>query len=145
MRKQIFSQWLLTVNSTFVPVIDREMLSQSVLPTHHASIFSAKGTRAVKMAARIEACASFSKWEKWNKTLENFKYSHQVVNVLCSTNVDAANRRLSPKTVNHPYDHKYAHAQYGCIHSGKQRSRSSGLRHNQPKLGLFKTVYYHPC
>ena len=50
---------------------------QSVFPTHHASIFPAKCTRVVKLTARIEAGASFSKWEKWNKTLENFKSSHQ--------------------------------------------------------------------
>ena len=50
-----------------------EMISQSVRPTRHASIFQAKCTCVVKMAARIEAGASFSKWEKWNKTLENFK------------------------------------------------------------------------
>ena len=82
-------------------VIDREMISQSVLPTHHASIFPAKSTRVVKMAARIEAGASFSKWEKWKKTLENFKSSDQVEFIvgplLCSKNVAAANRRLSPK------------------------------------------------
>ena len=46
------------VNSAFIRVIDREMISQSVLPTHHASIFPAKSTRVVKMAARIEAGAS---------------------------------------------------------------------------------------
>ena len=53
------------VNSAFMRVRDREMISQSVLPTHHASIFRAKGTRVVKMAVIIEAGASFSKWEKW--------------------------------------------------------------------------------
>ena len=63
------------VNSAFIYVIDRDMISQSVLPTHHASIFPAKGTHVVKMAARIEAGASFSNWEEWNKTLENFKSS----------------------------------------------------------------------
>ena len=52
------------VNSAFIRVIDWEMINQSVLPTHHASIFPAKGTRVIKMAARIEAGASFSKWEK---------------------------------------------------------------------------------
>ena len=88
-------------NSAFIPVIDREIVidnSQSVLPTHHASIFPAKSTRVVKMVARIEAGASFSKWEKWNKMFENFKSSHQVESsVLCSKNVASANRRLSPK------------------------------------------------
>ena len=59
------------VNSAFIRVIDREMISQSVLPTHHASIFPAKCTSVVKMAARIEAAASVLKWEKWNKTLAN--------------------------------------------------------------------------
>ena len=63
-------------NSALIRVIDREMISQSVLPTHHASIFPAKSTRVVKMAARIEAGAFFSKCEKWNKTLENFISSH---------------------------------------------------------------------
>ena len=58
------------VNSAFIRVIDREMISQSVLPTHHASIFSAKSTRVDKMAARIEAAVCFSIWEEWNKTLE---------------------------------------------------------------------------
>ena len=43
------------VNSEFIPVIDRGMINQSVLPTHHASTFPAKGTCVVKMAARIEA------------------------------------------------------------------------------------------
>ena len=117
------------VNTAFVGVIDREMISQSVLPTHHASIFAGKGTRVVKMAARAEAGASSSKWEKWDKTLENFKSSHQVeFSVLCSKNIASANSRPSPKVVHHSYtflyEHKYAHAQYGCIHSGK------------PKLGL---------
>ena len=123
-----------------------EMISQSVFPTHHASIFPAKSTRVVEMAARIEAGASFSNWEEWNKTLENFKSSHRVeftIGLLCTKNVAAANRRLSSKFVYHPYDHKYAHAQYGCSHPGKPRRRNSGLRPNQPKLGLFKT-YYHP-
>ena len=49
------------VNSAFIRVIDREMISQSVLLTHQASIFPAKGTPVVKMAARIEAVAFFSK------------------------------------------------------------------------------------
>ena len=61
------------VNSAFIRVIDREMISQAVLPTHHASIFPAKSTRVVKMVARIAAGASFSNWEEWKKTLENFK------------------------------------------------------------------------
>ena len=116
------------VNSAFIRVIDREVISQSVLPTHHASIFPAKGTRVVKMAVRIEDGASFPKWKKWNKTLENFNSSHVVgFSVLCSNNVADANKRLSPKVVHHAYDHKYAHAQYGCIHSGKPKSCSSGL------------------
>ena len=133
------------VNSVFIRVIGREMISQSVIPTHHASIFPAKGTCVVKMAARIEARAFFSKREKCNKTLENFKSSHQVeISVFCTKNVAAANSRLSPKVVHHPLDHKYAHAQYGCIYSGKPRNLSSGLRLNQPKSGLFKTVYYRP-
>ena len=42
------------VNSAFLPVIDREMISQSVLPTHQASIFPAECTRVGKMAARID-------------------------------------------------------------------------------------------
>ena len=133
------------VNSAFIRVIDIDMISQSGVPTHQTSIFPTKGTHVVKMAARIEAGASFSKWEKWNKTLGNFKSSHQVeCSVLCSKNVAAAYRRVSPQVVHHPFDHKYAHAHYGCIHLGKPRSRSSELRPNQPKLGLFKTVYYHP-
>ena len=83
------------VNSAFIRAIDREVISQSVLSTHHASIFPAKGTRVGKMGARIEAGISFSKWEKWNKTFENFKSSHQVeFCVVCSKNVAAANRRL---------------------------------------------------
>ena len=95
------------VNSAFICVIDKEMIRQSVLPTHHASIFPAKSTCVVKMAARIEASASFSKCEKWNKTFENFKSSHQVeFSVLCSKNLAVANRRLSPKVVHHPYEHK---------------------------------------
>ena len=110
------------VNSAFIRVIDREMISQSVLLTHHASILPANGTRVVKIAARREAGASFSKWEKWNKTLENFKSSHRVeFCVLCNKKVAAANSRLSPKVAHH----KFAHAQYGCIHFGKPRSRSS--------------------
>ena len=52
------------VNSAFIRVIDREMISQSVLLTHHDSIFPAKSTRVAEMAATIEAVASFSKWEK---------------------------------------------------------------------------------
>ena len=145
----IITLWLLTgtctpVNSAFIRVTDMEMISQSVLPTHQDDIFPAKSTR-VKMAVRKEAGASFTKCEKWNKTLENFKSSHQVeFSELCSKNVAAANRRLSPTVVHHPYDHKYAHAQYGCIHSGKPMSQSSGVRFNQPKLWLFKTVYYIP-
>ena len=88
------------VNSAFIRVIDRDIISQSVPPTHHASIFSAQGTCVVKMAARIEAGASFSNWEKWNKTLKNFKSNHQVAySVLCIKNVAAANRRLSSKVV----------------------------------------------
>ena len=75
------SQWLLTVTPR---VIDREMISQSVLPTHHASIFPVKNTRVVKMAARIEAGASFSNWEEWNKTLANFKSSQIKLNLLYS-------------------------------------------------------------
>ena len=102
------------------------MISQSVLPTHHASIFPAKGRRVVKMAAKIEAGASFSKWKKWNKTLEKFKSSHQVeFSVLCIKNVASAYRRLSPKVVQHPYDHKYAHAQYGCFPSGKPNFKNA--------------------
>ena len=58
------------VNSAVIRVIDRVMISQSVHATHHASISPAKNTRFIKMAARIEATASFSKWEKWDKTLE---------------------------------------------------------------------------
>ena len=96
------------LDSAFIRVIHREMINQSVLPTHHASIFPAKSTHVVKMAARIEAGAFFSKWEKWNKLLENFKSSHQVeFSILCNKNVAAASRRLSPKIVHHPYDHKY--------------------------------------
>ena len=114
------------VNNAFIRVIDREMINQSVLSTHHACIFPAKCTCVAKMASRIKAGASFSKWEKWNKTLENFNQVE--LSVLCSKNVAAANRRLSPKVVNHPFDHKYAHTRYGCIHSGKPRSRSSGLQ-----------------
>ena len=67
------------VNSAFIRVIDREMISQSVFPTHQASIFPAKSTHVVKMVARIEAGAAVSKWEK-RKTLKlaikwNFLYS----------------------------------------------------------------------
>ena len=96
------------------------MISQSVLPTHHAPIFPAKSTHVVKMAARIEAGASFSNWEEWNKTLENFKSCHQVeFFVLGSKSIAAAKRKLSPKVVQHPYDHKYAHA-YLWLHSFEQ-------------------------
>ena len=48
------------VDNAFLRVIDREMISQSVLPTHDASIFPAKSTHVVEMAARIEAGAFFS-------------------------------------------------------------------------------------
>ena len=114
------------VNSAFIRVIDREMISQSVFPTHHASIVPAKSTCVFKMAAIVEAGASSSKWEKWNKTFESCKSSHQVeFSVLCSKNVAAAKRRLLLKVVHHPFDHKYAHIQYGCINSGKPRSRNS--------------------
>ena len=86
--------------STFLPVIDREMISQSVLHTHHATIFPTKSTRVIKMAARIEAVAFFSNWKEWNKMLDNFTSSYQVeVSVFCSKCVAAANRRLSPKVV----------------------------------------------
>ena len=68
---KVSALFITPVNSVFISVMDREMISQSVLPTNHASIFPAKGTRVVKMAARIAAGASFSKWEKWNKTLKN--------------------------------------------------------------------------
>ena len=113
------------VNSAFIRVIDREMISQS----HQASIFPAKSTRVVKMAARIEAVASFSKWEKWNRKLENFKSSHQVeFSVLCSKNVAAANRRLSPKVVQQLYDHKYAHALAAFIRA----SRGAEVQYSVP-------------
>ena len=112
------------VNSIYMRIIDGQLISQSVLPTQKAC--------AVKMAAIIEAGASFSNREEWNWTLENFKSSHQVeFSVLCSKSIAAANRRLSPKVVQHPYDHKYARAQYGYIYSGNR------------KLGLFKIVYDH--
>ena len=132
------------VNNAFIGVIDRDMISQSVLSTHHASIFPAKGTRVVKMAARIEAGASFTKWEKWNKTLENFKSSHQVeFSVLCSKNVDSANGRLSSKVVHHQYDHKYAHAQYGQRGYPKFRTspQSTEIRGIQNRLLSPYTKY----
>ena len=95
-----------SVNSTYIRVFDGQLISKSVLPTQKACV--------VKMAARIEAGASFSNREEWNKMLENFKSSHQVeFSVLCSKSIAAANRRLSPNVVQHPYDHKYARAQYG--------------------------------
>ena len=79
------------VNNAFIHIIDREMISQSALLTHHASISPAKGTRVVKMTARIEAGASFSKRDMWNNTLVNFKSNHQVeFSVLCSKNVVSA-------------------------------------------------------
>ena len=114
------------VNSPFIRVIDREMISQSVLQTHHVSMFLSKGRRDVKMAARIKADAPFSKCEKWDNTLENFKSSHQVeFRALCSKNVAAANRRLSPKVVHHPYDHKYAHARHSFAQAEEPKFRSA--------------------
>ena len=123
------------VNRAIIRVIDREMINQSMFPKHQPLFFPTKSTRVVKMAARIEVDAYFSNWEEWNKTLENYKSSHQVESsVFCSKIIAAANRRPSPKVVQHPYmyDDKYAQVQYGCIHSDKPTSRSSGLRPNQP-------------
>ena len=56
------------VNSAFIHVIDREMISQSVLPTHHTSIFPAKSTHVVKMAARIEAGAPINPIQGYSKS-----------------------------------------------------------------------------
>ena len=107
-------------NSEFMRVIDREMISRSVLLTQNASIFPAKSTRVAEMATRIAAAASFSKWEKWNKKLENFNSSQQVeFSVLFSKNVAAANRRLSLKVVQQLYDHKYAHALAAFIRASR--------------------------
>ena len=106
---------------------------------------SQQKTPVVNMAARIEAGASFSNWEEWNKGLENFKSGHQVeLSAYCAARVFLLRGRLSPKIVQHSYDQKYAHAQYGCIHSGKPWSRSSVLRPNQSWEGLYKIVYNHP-
>ena len=137
------SGWKFKLNNLAVKWL-REMIRQSVLPTHHASIFPAKSTHVVKMAARIEAGASFSNWEEWNKTLENFKSSHQVeFIVLGSKSIAAAKRNRRRLCSTHMITNTLTLI-YGFIHSGKSTRRSSGLRLNQPKVRIIKIVSNHP-
>ena len=85
------------------------------------------------MAARIESGASILKWEKCNKTLENFKSSHQVeFSVICSKNVAAAIRRLSSKIVHRLFDHKYPTL---CMAAFIQANRGTEVQNCAPING----------
>ena len=94
-----YTQWLSTGTplSIFIPVIDSEMISQSVLLIHKASIIPAKSKCVVKIAARIAAAVSFLKWEKWNKKLENLAIKLNFVYSVATTlllQIEGYRRRL---------------------------------------------------
>ena len=75
---------------------------------------------------------SFSTWDEFQDTFQTFKRENNVeFSVVYSKKVEAANRKLSGNVQHHALDHRYAYIQYGCIHFGKPRPRSTGLRPNQ--------------
>ena len=83
-------------------------------------------------ASKITTGASFPSWENFQEALKDFKAVHPAeFSVVCSKSVEAANKKLSTSVAPHPQKHKFAYVQFGCIHFGKPRARSTGLRPHQ--------------
>ncbi|XP_066275453.1 uncharacterized protein [Branchiostoma lanceolatum] len=83
-------------------------------------------------AANLKVGDSFSTWEELLAVLDEFQRINKVKlsKTFCTT-VEAKNKKLSELAQKYPSAHVYAHIQFGCIHSGKRRSRSTGIRANQ--------------
>ncbi|XP_078584691.1 uncharacterized protein LOC144866868 [Branchiostoma floridae x Branchiostoma japonicum] len=83
-------------------------------------------------AANLQVGDSFSTWDELQAVLDEFQRLNKVKlsKTFCTT-VEAKNKKLSDFVQKFPSAHVYSNIQFGCIHSGKRRSRSTGIRANQ--------------
>ncbi|XP_078703251.1 uncharacterized protein LOC144928580 [Branchiostoma floridae x Branchiostoma belcheri] len=92
----------------------------------------------------LKAGDKFSTWQEFTAVLNEYQAVNLVqLSKVCSKTVEARNRRLPEGAPKFPSSHVYAMAEFACIHGGKPRSRSTGIRPNQSsfKFGCPAKVY----
>ncbi|XP_076308959.1 uncharacterized protein LOC143224683 isoform X2 [Tachypleus tridentatus] len=90
----------------------------------------------------------FYSWEEFQEKLKRFiEHNHIQLRVLHSKSVEVANRYLPENAKKHPSQNRFASIMYTCVHYGKPRIRSKGLRPNQSSLKLecASKLYISSC
>ncbi|XP_022249408.1 uncharacterized protein LOC106465769 isoform X2 [Limulus polyphemus] len=90
----------------------------------------------------------FYSWEEFQEKLKRFiEHNHIQLRVLHSKSVEVANRYLPENAKKHPSQNRFASIMYTCVHYGKPRIRSRGLRPNQSSLKLecASKLYISSC
>ncbi|XP_035672386.1 uncharacterized protein LOC118413250 [Branchiostoma floridae] len=98
----------------------------------YMSVMQVPSQTIADRAANLQVGDSFSTWEELQAVLDEFQRLNKVKlsKTFCTT-VEAKNKKLSDFVQKFPSAHVYSNIQFGCIHSGKRRSRSTGIRANQ--------------
>ncbi|XP_035674188.1 copper homeostasis protein cutC homolog [Branchiostoma floridae] len=96
------------------------------------------------MAAMLNVGDEFSTWAEFSEALEAFQEAHHVeLSKVTSKTVANENRQLPQNVDKFPEEHIYRAVKFGCIHHGKPRSRSTGIRGNHAsfKMGCPAEIY----
>ncbi|XP_035667340.1 uncharacterized protein LOC118410003 isoform X1 [Branchiostoma floridae] len=92
----------------------------------------------------LDAGAEFSDWAEFLAALAAFQEANHVeLSIVTSKTVLNENRKLPDSVDKFPEEHVYRAAKFGCIHHGKPRSRSTGIRGNQSsfRMGCPAEIY----
>eukprot|EP00058_Branchiostoma_floridae_P022791 XP_002608281.1 hypothetical protein BRAFLDRAFT_87961 [Branchiostoma floridae] len=119
-------------------------LESVVLQEQLHQLLLCQSVQGGNMAAMLNVGDEFSTWAEFSEALEAFQEAHHVeLSKVTSKTVANENRQLPQNVDKFPEEHIYRAVKFGCIHHGKPRSRSTGIRGNHAsfKMGCPAEIY----